>query len=159
MSLTSNNITRPFSYLNHDSFPDTLTNRQLIRQLGEILATCNRRYAVSNASCAALSSHQNVLAKTAACKILRHYVKESKTEYWECVEGMEEKLVPNIIGWLVRYGDVGVIYGVIRDAPWLLEKKPERQTKEMVLPRVTEEPDLILEEKDGSVDEMLVEMD
>lgn len=36
---------------------------------------------------------------------------------------MEEKLVPNVIGWLVRYGDVSVIYGVVRDMPWLLEKK------------------------------------
>ena len=65
-------------------------------------------------------------ARIAACKILRHYVKEEPNEYWECVEGMEEKLVPNIVGWLTSNGDVGVIYRVLKDMPWLLEKKAER---------------------------------
>lgn len=39
---------------------------------------------------------------------------------------MEERLVPNVVGWLVQYGEhVGVIYGVVRDMPWLLEKKAD----------------------------------
>eukprot|EP00579_Thalassiosira_antarctica_P008291 CAMPEP_0201883964 /NCGR_PEP_ID=MMETSP0902-20130614/16329_1 /ASSEMBLY_ACC=CAM_ASM_000551 /TAXON_ID=420261 /ORGANISM="Thalassiosira antarctica, Strain CCMP982" /LENGTH=333 /DNA_ID=CAMNT_0048412833 /DNA_START=265 /DNA_END=1266 /DNA_ORIENTATION=+ len=111
------------------SFPETAANRQLLQQLGEILATCNRRYSTPGCSTASNALTNNtpykINARIAACKILRHYLREKMLEYWECVESMEEKLVPNVIGWLVRYGDVGVIYGVVRDMPWLLEKKAD----------------------------------
>lgn len=120
------------------SFPETIFNRQLIQQLGEILATCNRRYtvpscynAVNNANPTPANGLNNsppkIAARIAACKILRHYVKEETLEYIECVEGMEEKLVPNVVGWLARHGDVAIIYGVVRDMPWLLEKKVDRK--------------------------------
>lgn len=113
------------------SFPETFHNRQVVTQLGEVLATCNRRYSLptwssTNTVVKNDSYSCKITARIAACKILRHYVKQGTLEYWECVEGMEEKLVPNVIGWLVRYGGAGVIYGVVRDMPWLLEKKPER---------------------------------
>lgn len=118
------------------SFPETTANRQLIQQIGEILATCNRRNTIpgcyttvknATASLIAANTLKNTPAKVfgriAACKILRHYVKEETLEYIECVEEMEEKLVPNVVGWLARHGDVAIIYGVVRDMPWLLEKK------------------------------------
>ena len=123
------------------SLPDTLANRQLVCQLGEILATCNRRYSTplstarsssvySNASSKHVSLPYKLSTRIAACKILRHYVKEETNhmEYWETVEGMEEKLIPNVLQWLVRHGDVGVIYGVVRDMPWMLEKKVDKKT-------------------------------
>lgn len=31
-------------------------------------------------------------------------------------------MVPYVLGWLGKYGDAGVIYRVIRDMPWLLER-------------------------------------
>mmetsp|Transcript_7957 Transcript_7957/g.11968 ORF Transcript_7957/g.11968 Transcript_7957/m.11968 type:complete len:370 (-) Transcript_7957:156-1265(-) len=123
------------------SFPETSFNRQLVRQLGEILAACNRRYSEpvlivgnyssSSSTASAYASTRTkraykIRARIAACKILRHYIREKMLEYWECVESMEEKLVPNVIAWLVNYGDVGVIYGVVKDMPWLLEKKLDR---------------------------------
>ena len=39
---------------------------------------------------------------------------------------MEDKLIPNIVGWLTGHGDVGVIYRVLRDIPWLLEKEADK---------------------------------
>ena len=71
-----------------------------------------------------------ISAKIAACKILRHYVKEEPNEYWECMKSMEEKLVPNIVGWLTSHSDVGVLYRVLKDMPWLLEKKADRMNVE-----------------------------
>lgn len=103
------------------SFPETAANRQLIQQILSVLATCNRRYSVLPSK---HDTKYNITARAAACKILRHYLRREKfPEYWECVEGMEEKLIPNVVGWLVRYGNIGEIYGVVRDMPWLLEKK------------------------------------
>jgi len=120
------------------SFPETDLNRRLVGQLGDILASFNRRHSLvsgcsSSAAANALTKRAyKVTARTAACKILRHYLARGKMlEYWECVESMEEKLVPNVIGWLVRYGDVSVIYGVVRDMPWLLEKKNARKAYAM----------------------------
>ncbi|KAL7537141.1 hypothetical protein ACHAXR_011557 [Thalassiosira sp. AJA248-18] len=129
------------------SFPETaIANRELVRQLGEILATCNRRYSTPNNFSA---SSYKMSARIAACKILRHYVKEDSLEYWECVEGMEEKLVPNVIGWLVRYGGVGVIYGVVRDMPWLLEKKADKKGSR-------EGNYALVDKKESMVDELMV---
>lgn len=113
------------------SLPETAFNRQLVRQLLEVMATCNRRYSLPGAADAYAAGAvtyraYKTRARVAACKILRHYLRRDRMlEYWECVEGMEEKLVPNVVGWLVRYGDANVIYGVVRDMPWLLEKRPD----------------------------------
>ena len=46
--------------------------------------------------------------------------------FWECVEGMGDSLIPNIVVWLTSDGDVGAIYRVLSDIPWLLEKKAEK---------------------------------
>jgi len=131
------------------SFPDTIANKWLIHQIVEVLHA-NRRYAVALVSSSLLNNPRfgysptttststkstnskdpdKTRKKVAAHKILRHYVKAggssntrtSNCEYWETVEGLEEKLIPNVLGWLVRYGDMNVIYGVVRDIPWLLE--------------------------------------
>ena len=122
-SFYGSGISSQRSKIYNKSFPETKANRVLFQQLVEVLATCNRRYSSTVSSS---SSSSNYHSRTAAHKILRHYVqsdRRTKNEYWECVEGMEEKLIPNIIGWLTRYGDMGVIYGVLRDLPWLIEPK------------------------------------
>ena len=104
------------------SFPETAANRQLVLQLGEILATSNRRYAAPSSSI----DIKFKVKRTAACKILHH-----KNQYWECVEGMEERLLPHVIGWLVQYGNVEDIYCILRDMPCLLEKnKVEKNASE-----------------------------
>jgi len=124
-------------YMYTPSFPETLANKSLVRHLGEILASYNRRYSMPGSSSSRslnTSAYKMSLARIAACKILRHYLSETRRlEYWETVESMEEKLVPNVVGWLVRYGDVGVIYGVIRDMPWLLEKKTDSNGRGMTM--------------------------
>jgi len=68
---------------------------------------------------------RKISSRIAAYKILRHYVKEddTRTEYREFVEGMDEKLVPHIVGWLTNHADVSVIYRELKDMPWLLEKR------------------------------------
>lgn len=120
------------------SFPETAANRQLARHLKEILDMFNRCYSEeccmsSAAFSTPMSNPSNkISARIAACKILRHYVKEEPNEYWECVESMEEKLVPNIVGWLTSHRDVGVIYRVLKDMPWLLEKKADRMHVEVL---------------------------
>lgn len=67
-------------------------------------------------------------------------------EYWETVEGMEEKLIPNVLQWLVRHGDVGVIYGVVRDMPWMLEKKVDKKISSYNNNTVEEEAPALLVE-------------
>ena len=125
----SNHTVRSF-YKSHrsmynKSFPETNANCLLLRQLVEVLATCNRRYS----GISSLSSGVGGVKDKAKCnkskqvgayKILKHYVKEERTssysynnEYWETVEGIEEKLIPNILSWLVRYGDIHTLYGVV----------------------------------------------
>ena len=47
--------------------------------------------------------------------------------------GVGGKLIPNILGWLVRYGDMNVIYGGVRDIPWLLEPNGGGSKKDGVL--------------------------
>lgn len=124
--------------MNRHSFPETAANRQLARHLKEILDVFNRCYSEeccmsSAAFSTPMSNPSNkISARIAACKILRHYVKEEPNEYWECVESMEEKLVPNIVGWLTSHRDVGVIYRVLKDMPWLLEKKADRMHVEVL---------------------------
>ena len=116
-------------WLNRRSFPETAANRQLVRQIREIFLWCYSEECCSSAptfSAPTSNLSHKISARNAACKILRHYVKEDPNEYWECVEGMGEKLVPNIVGWLTSNGNVGVIYRVLKDMPWLLEKKAER---------------------------------
>ncbi|KAL7548452.1 hypothetical protein ACHAWF_011745 [Thalassiosira exigua] len=108
------------------------------RSIFEILATCNWRYSMQSCTVVNTSTKTTykVSARVAACKILKHYVKPESEEYWECVEHMEEKLVPNVIGWLVRNADVGSLFRVVRDMPWLVEKK-----------RVSRVPNVILDNK------------
>ena len=50
---------------------------------------------------------------------------DDTTGYFQCVEGMDHKMVPHVVGWLARHGDVGAMYGVVRDMPWLLGKRPD----------------------------------
>lgn len=105
------------------SFPETNANKLLVKKLTEILATCNRRY-----YSALLSKSSRKIA--ASRKILRYYFKDEKFEYISCLEETEEKLVPNVIGWLSRYGDVGIVYEVVRDMPWLVDHKRNRRKKD-----------------------------
>jgi len=134
------------------SFPDTIANKWLIHQVVEVLHA-NRRYAVptntrfgyspttiTTPKSTTKEDTDKTKKKVAAHKILRHYVKEgssntrtSNCEYWETVEGLEEKLIPNVLGWLVRYGDMNVIYGVVHDIPWLLEPNGGGSKKDDVL--------------------------
>lgn len=110
------------------TFPETTANRKLVQQLREILSM-NRLY-FSTLTYHRISGRiaAKISGQIAAYKILRHYVKEEMSEYIECVEGMEEKLVSHIVGWLTSHGDVGTIYKVLNDMPWLLEKKSEQRT-------------------------------
>lgn len=144
------------------SFPETPANRQLVLQLAHAIS-CNRRYYTPRCCMpdALTNKSYNMTARVAAYKILRHYVKEEAMQYWECMEGMEEKLVPNVIGWLVRYGDMGVIYGVVRDLPWLLEKNKNKvnktgSSKSLMMVDVDENMKDILPTVEGSVDDNMV---
>ena len=111
------------------SFPETVANRQLVLQIEQILAACNRRH--SEPSCSSASNGttlQSSHSRIAACKILRHCVKDEKMIDWDCVVGIEEEaLAPHVIGWLAQHGSVGLMYNVVRDMPWLLTKKGERK--------------------------------
>ena len=104
-------------------FPETPANRRLICRLGEVLMFNRRHSAKGRTVRLTPATKYGIIARVAACKILGHYLGEDqRLEYWECVEGMEQKLIPHVIGWLVRHADVHVIYGVVRDMPWMLEK-------------------------------------
>ena len=125
------------------NFPETtVCNRKLVFQLASILASCNYRYSQSylttnittSASSSSISSqptslsagrtrHHNISTKIAACKILQYCLKEKRNDYWKCMESLEERIIPHIVGWLVKYGGLDVMYIVLRDMPWLLEKK------------------------------------
>ena len=43
------------------------------------------------------------------------------------MESLEEKILPHIVAWLASYGGVHVMYIVLRDLPWLLEKNAEEE--------------------------------
>mmetsp|Transcript_36759 Transcript_36759/g.75005 ORF Transcript_36759/g.75005 Transcript_36759/m.75005 type:complete len:359 (+) Transcript_36759:117-1193(+) len=117
------------------NFPETtVSNRQLVFQLASVLASCNFRYSQPRWTTTTTSSPSSSLVKksndqtsrrVAACKILQYCLKEHRNDYWKCIEKLEEKIVPHIVGWLVRYGGVEVMYIVLRDMPWLLEKNQE----------------------------------
>lgn len=113
------------------SFPETTANRLLVLQLEHVLATCNRRFAepswssVSNPS--SLTNNRS-LNKIASCKILRHCTKDDRIQNWECVESIEvEARAPHVFGWLGKHGNVGLMYNVIREMPWLVARKVENK--------------------------------
>ena len=118
-------------------FPETtVSNRQLVFQLASVLASCNFRYSqptvtntttISSSSLSTKKSNYKVSTKIAACKVLQYCLKEQRNDYWECMESLEEKVVPHIVGWLLRYGGLDVMYIVLRDMPWLLEKNEEEK--------------------------------
>ncbi|KAL3804879.1 hypothetical protein HJC23_006651 [Cyclotella cryptica] len=113
-----NGITNLYS----PSFPETEANRLRSQKLEEILASCNRR------TYSSLSMHQKLLIPSskhiaASRKILRYFFKDDPSQYMSTLENTEEKLVPHVMQWLGRYGDVGIIYDVVRDMPWLLEQR------------------------------------
>eukprot|EP00986_Skeletonema_menzelii_P007208 scaffold2809_cov119-Skeletonema_menzelii.AAC.9 len=113
------------------NFPETtISNRQLVFQLASVLASCNLRYSQPALTTAATTSKKQISRRVAACKILQYCLKEHRNDYWKCIENLEEKIVPHIVGWLVRYGGVDVMFIVLRDMPWLLEKRKydENQT-------------------------------
>lgn len=116
------------------SFPETTTNRLLVRQLEHVLATCNRRYAEHSSSSVSTSSplatNNNIslqsLNRIASRKILRHCTKNDKMQNWDCVESIEvEALAPQVFGWLGKHGTVGLMYNVIKEMPWLVAKKDD----------------------------------
>lgn len=120
------------------NFPESaMSNRQLVFQLASVLASCNFRYSqptlantTASSSTTATTTKEtihNVSTKIAACKILKYCLKEQKDDYWKCMESLEEKKIPHIIGWLVRYGGLDVMYIVLCDMPWLLEKNAEKK--------------------------------
>ena len=109
------------------NFPETtISNRQLVFQLASVLASCNLRYSQPAPTTTATSTSKKQLSRrVAACKILQYCLKEQRNDYWKCIENLEEKIVPHIVGWLVKYGGVDVMFIVLRDVPWLLEKSKE----------------------------------
>jgi hypothetical protein len=109
------------------NFPETtISNRQLVFQLASVLASCNLRYSQPALTTTATSTSKKQLSRrVAACKILQYCLKEQRNDYWKCIENLEEKIVPHIVGWLVKYGGVDVMFIVLRDVPWLLEKSKE----------------------------------
>lgn len=112
------------------SFPETTTNRLLVLQLEHVLATCNRRFAEpswsSSGSNPSTLPNNRSLNKIASCKILRHCTKDDRIQNWECVESIEvEALAPLVFGWLGKHGNVGLMYNVIREMPWLVSRKVE----------------------------------
>mmetsp|Transcript_30290 Transcript_30290/g.60390 ORF Transcript_30290/g.60390 Transcript_30290/m.60390 type:complete len:350 (-) Transcript_30290:218-1267(-) len=107
------------------SFPETWANRKLVGHLGEILATCNRRYSGNDAVDSPNSKTSKKVA--ASCKILRYYLNENSLEYLSYMQSTETKMVPHVLGWLGKYGDVDVIYRVVKDLPWLLERIREEE--------------------------------
>ncbi len=48
-------------------------------------------------------------------------------EYLSYIQSTETKMVPYVLGWLGNYGDVDVIYRVVKDLPWLLERIREEE--------------------------------
>ena len=116
------------------NFPETtISNRQLVFQLASVLASCNLRYSQPALKTAAAgtttTSKKQISRRVAACKILQYCLKEHRNDYWKCIENLEEKIVPHIVGWLVRYGGVDVMFIVLRDMPWLLEKRKDDQNQ------------------------------
>ena len=55
-----------------------------------------------------------------------------------------------MLGWLVRYGDMNVIYGVVRDIPWLLEPNGGGSKKDGVLIQAKELAGGVLVEEEES---------
>ncbi|KAL7517813.1 hypothetical protein ACHAWX_002701 [Stephanocyclus meneghinianus] len=113
-----NGMTRLYS----PSFPETEANRLRSQKLEEILASCNRR------TYSSLSINRILIVPSskqiaASRKILRYFFKDDPSQYMSTLENTEEKLVPHVMQWLGRYGNVGIIYDVVRDMPWLLEKR------------------------------------
>mmetsp|Transcript_18833 Transcript_18833/g.29523 ORF Transcript_18833/g.29523 Transcript_18833/m.29523 type:complete len:351 (+) Transcript_18833:128-1180(+) len=113
------------------NFPETtVSNRQLVFQLASVLASCNLRYSQptpTTTTTTTASSNKRISRRVAACKILQYCLKEQRNGYWKCMENLEEKIVPHIVGWLVRYGGVDVMYVVLRDMPWLLGKNQDQK--------------------------------
>jgi len=116
------------------NFPEsTASNRQLVFQLASVLASCNFRYSQpastkpTKTTTTPTKSNYKVSTKIAACKILQYCLKEHRNDYWKCMESLEEKILPHIVAWLASYGGVHVMYIVLRDLPWLLEKNAEEE--------------------------------
>lgn len=107
------------------TFPETYTNKQLAQQVREILAMNRYYYSMPVYRHISARLVRKLSSRIAAYKILRHYVKEDDRtgEYREFVEGIDEKLVPYIVGWLTNHADVSIIYRELKDMPWLLEKR------------------------------------
>ena len=118
------------------SFPETPANRLLVRQLEQVLATCNRRHAEPSwsSSASAVSnnntSHKSqLLRRSASCKILRHCTMNDSMHNWECVESIEvEALAPHAFSWLANHGTVGLMCSVIREMPWLVARTVDNTT-------------------------------
>ena len=115
------------SSLYSPAFPETEANRLLSMKLGEILASCNRR-----ASCTSSKVDQSFIGPSskqlaASRKILRYLLKDDPSQYMSTLENTEEKLVPHLMCWLGKYGDVGIVYDVVRDMPWLLENSAKKE--------------------------------
>mmetsp|Transcript_20805 Transcript_20805/g.29799 ORF Transcript_20805/g.29799 Transcript_20805/m.29799 type:complete len:343 (-) Transcript_20805:81-1109(-) len=109
------------------NFPETtVSNRLLVFQLASVLASCNLRYSQPTLTTTA-SNKRISRRRVAACKILQYCLKEQRNGYWKCMENLEEKIVPHIVGWLVRYGGVDVMFVVLRDMPWLLGKNQDHK--------------------------------
>ncbi len=110
------------------NFPETtVSNRQLVFQLASVLASCNLRYSEPTWTASTASSKRLSRRRVAACKILQYCLKEQRNGYWNCMENLEEKIIPHIVGWLVRYGGVDVMFVVLRDMPWLLGKNQDQK--------------------------------
>lgn len=110
------------------NFPETtVSNRQLVFQLASVLASCNLRYSQPALTTTTATSKRISRRRVAACKILQYCLKEQRNGYWKCMENLEEKIVPHIVGWLVRYGGVDVMFVVLRDMPWLLGKNQDQK--------------------------------
>lgn len=112
------------------NFPETtLSNRQLVFHLASILASCNFRYskptlkAVASTTSSTKKATKKGATKVAACKILQYCLKEHRNEYSKWIEGLEEKIIPHILAWLVKYGGPDVMLTVLRDIPWLVERR------------------------------------
>lgn len=112
------------------NFPETtLSNRQLVFHLASILASCNFRYskptlkAVASTTSSTKKTTKKGATKVAACKILQYCLKEHRNEYSKWIEGLEEKIIPHILAWLVKYGGPDVMLTVLRDIPWLVERR------------------------------------
>lgn len=117
------------------TFLETSTNKQLAQQLREILAMNRYYYSMPIYRHISARLVRKISSRIAAYKILRHYVKEEPdrpTEYREFVEGINEKLVPHIVGWLTNHADVSIIYRELKDMPWLLEKKMTSTTPTII---------------------------